>query len=236
MCFSIAFVETTTKSYVENYKSLLNNHVENYFNNLPTYYFVSAFEHPDLPIVTKDKIVMSQWGLIPSWVKNNLVAEEIRKKTLNAKSETIFEKPSFSDSIYKKRAILGVTGFFEWQTVENQKHPYFIHSKNNPWLSLGCIYSNWLNKETGELQCTFSIVTVAANDLLSEIHNTKKRMPLVLTKEMEHLWLNEKVDVENLKSLMQPVSSKELAAYKVSTFLNYSKNNRNIPEAIKPLF
>ncbi len=232
MCFSVAFIESTPKSYVEKYSKLIRQS-NSFVDKLPEYYFVSAFEHPKLPIVTSERIVWSQWGLIPYWVKSPDQARLIKTKTLNATCENIFDKPSFKKSILSKRCILGVSGFFEWRLVKERKIPYYIYAAKKDWLSIGCIYDEWLNESTGELINTFSIVTTPANELLSKIHNTKQRMPLILSSDKENFWLDDTLSRKDLIELMIPNTTMELEAYPVSTFLNYSRNYRNTPEAIK---
>ncbi len=234
MCFSIAFIETTPKSYVENYKPLTQ--VQNYSDtSFPAYYFVSAFEYPLLPIVTREKIQNSRWGLIPHWVKDAEQAAKIRTMTLNAKAETLFEKPSFKKSSSLNRCILGISGFFEWRDFNNRKIPYFISLKNSEWMSLACIFDEWIDVLTGEVLNTFSIVTTSANSLMQKIHNTKQRMPLILTKENEKKWIDTSLTIAEIKKLMIPYPEEKMKAYTVSTFINSSQNNRNIPEAIFPV-
>lgn len=146
-------------------------------------FHVSAFSYPRLPVISNDdpsKIELFAWGLIPFWVKDEDSALKIREQTLNAKGETVTVKPSFRHSIKVKRCLVLADGFYEWQHVKKQTFPYYIHLKDNQLFSFAGIWDAWTNKETKETLKTFSIITTQANPLLSVIHNTKKRMPVIL--------------------------------------------------------
>lgn len=117
---------------------------------------------------------------------------------MNAKIETIKEKPAYRNN-YNKRCLVLVNGFYEWKWLDDkgkEKHKHFLSIKNQEIFSLGGIYSNWTDKETGEEINTFSIVTTQANELMTEIHNTKHRMPVVLYRSMEKQWLKDR-DIED---------------------------------------
>jgi putative SOS response-associated peptidase YedK len=222
------------QKYEERYKHALPADIEKRspIGDLPTYYFVSGFSHPPLPLVTSSGIQMAQWGLIPFWIKDKKTAMEIRGKTLNAVSETIFEKPSFRHRIQTGRALLGVRGFFEWRSVHGKKYPYFIQFKNTEIFSLGCIYDLWTDKETGEITQSFSILTTAANKLMEQIHSEKKRMPVIISVEHEKHWLDKTLKTSDLNDFFKPFTAEAMSAYTVSTELNSAKNNRNTPEAL----
>lgn len=142
---------------------------------------VVGFTHPVLPILTSEdpnKFVTGQWGLIPHWSKDI----DIRKHTLNAKQETLNEKPSFRD-VQNNRCILPVTGFYEWKWLDRKgkrKEKYLIKIKNAPVFGLAGLFSDWKNPENETTMRTFTLLTTTANDIMAEIHNTKKRMPLML--------------------------------------------------------
>jgi len=199
---------------------------------LPLYYFISGFSHPDLPIVKHDGIFLYQWGLIPFWVKDPIGAQDIQSKTLNAVGETVFEKPSFRSSINDKRCLLAVNGFYEWREFNKEKYPYFIHLKSNELFSLGCIYSSWVDRGTGEVKNTFSILTTPANPMMEKIHNRKKRMPLIIGAKDEKRWIEPHLNAEEVLKLIKPYADSDMTAYTVSQFANSAKNERNIPEII----
>ncbi len=137
-------------------------------------------------------------------------------------------------SIRQRRCILPVSGFFEWREYLGKKYPYYIQSSEGRLLSLGCIYDEWTNPESGEIIQSFSIITTAANALLEVIHNRKKRMPLILEGESEQQWIHPGQDVDDIQKLIKPFDQNTLTAHTVSRALNFSRNERNIPEAIEP--
>lgn len=183
------------------------------------YYMASGFIHPKLSLVYQHEgtqvIGDMQWGLIPNWKKPYTDMLKWSNSTLNAKSETIFELTSFKNSILKYRAILPVNGFFEYKHAEGDKLPFFIHPKEQPFFKLACIFANYKNPETNVWLRTFSIVTTAANELMTDIHNTKKRQPVMLNNSQIDSWLSPDTSKEELKHLMEPCDDSEMAAYRV---------------------
>ncbi|WP_419033682.1 SOS response-associated peptidase, partial [Dysgonomonas gadei] len=158
--------------------------VEIYKEILEEQYHVNAFAHSLYPIVTdSDELQAFNWGLIPSWAKTEEQAKDIENMTINAKADTIFEKPSFRHSILSKRCIVPSTGFFEWRHEGSKKIPYYIRVKDEDIFSMAGIYDVWVNPSTGEIHHSFSIITTDANPLMEYIHNTKKRMPVILSPE-----------------------------------------------------
>lgn len=177
-------------------------------------YRVNAFSFPDYPIITPDPEVQSfRWGLIPFWVKEEKQADEIKRMTLNARADTIFSKPSFREPIMKKRCIVPSTGYFEWRHEGNQKIPYYIFLKDEEIFSMAGIYDEWLDKSTGEIIKTFSIITTGANPLTDYIHNTKHRMPAILSQEDEEKWLDPKLSKSDIEMLLQPFDADRMDAY-----------------------
>ncbi|NSW46168.1 MAG: SOS response-associated peptidase [Bacteroidales bacterium] len=234
MCFSISFIETSPQKYAEQYSILLNKKINtNQICSFNLYYFVSGFQFPVLPIVTYHSIVMSSWGLIPSWAKN---ANDIRSKTLNAMGETIFEKPSFRDAIKKQRCVLGVRGFYEWRFYNGKKYPYFIEHIEHKYLHLGCIYNESIDYQTGEKKHSFSIITTPANRLMEKIHNQKKRMPLILPEQHLYSWLDENTSKQHIENLIKPINEGILHAYTVAPVVSSIKENRNIPTVLEPYY
>lgn len=201
--------------------------------DLPTFYFVSGFSFPFLPVIRHDGLHLCQWGLVPHWAKDSAFADDIRSKTLNARGETVFGKPSFRGSITSKRCLLPVSGFFEWRAVNKMKYPYFIRLKEEQLFSLGCIFDTWTDRLTGEHRQTFSIVTTAANPLMETIHNLKKRMPLIIGREDEAAWADPGLDVREIKELIKPFDENRMEAWTVSRSLNSPRNQRDIPQALE---
>ncbi|MCU0432497.1 MAG: SOS response-associated peptidase [Bacteroidia bacterium] len=168
---------------------------------------LSGFAHPLLPVLTGGhtrKLELMRWGLIPHWVSHTTQAAELAKQTLNARAETIFEKPSFRDVALTGRCVIPVTGFYEWQTSGRTKTPYFLQPAAGSFFLLGGLHSAWAHRETGEIHHTFSIVTVPANPLMAEIHNTKQRMPLILPPVNVAHWNNPALTQAQVRDLCQP--------------------------------
>jgi len=200
-------------------------------SNFKPIYHQSAFESKLWPIITNsefNEIQMFNWGLVPSWTENIQKAKEISKLTYNAKSETVFEKKSFKDSIVSRRCLIPSTGFFEWQHLDKMKIPWFIQLKELEIFSMAGIWSVWEDKINNTLLNSFSILTCEANLLMEKIHNTKKRMPLILTIEQESEWL--KSDLMNFTDYFRPISDKLMEAYTVGPLISKVKHEKNRPE------
>ena len=184
-------------------------------------YKVSAFTNPVCPIVTQSpSIQTAKWGLIPSWTKSEAEAAKVRKMTLNARSETVFNLPSFRFPILTKRCLIPSTGYFEFHHVGKEAIPYYIFMKDKEIFSLGGIYELWKNPSTNEILQTFSVLTVPANELCTKIHNAGKnpfRMPLIISKENEELWLDKSLKADDIKKLFLPFENDCMDAYPVSS-------------------
>lgn len=186
MCFYINN-KLTKKELEDNFHAKL---LDDSFNGSS---FVNGFSHPKTPIITDEnngEIVLGDWGIIPFWSKD----KTIQRSTLNAKIETIAEKPSFKSSV-NKRCLVLVKGFYEWRWLDEkgkEKEKNFITLADEEVFALGGIYNIWTDKTTGEELKTFSIVTTEANELMAHIHNTKHRMPVVLNKDIRNDWLKDR--------------------------------------------
>lgn len=193
----------------------------------------NGFSHPVLPVLSIDNgrsINMYTWGLIPHWVKDWDSAVKLRRQTLNCISEEVFEKPSFRDSIMKRRCIIPVTGFFEWKHVGKSKLPYFIHPKEQPYFYLMGLYSFWTDPATRDVLPTFTILTGKANVLMADIHNTKKRQPLMIDKRNIDAWISPDLPKSGVIELMQPCDDREMAAYTIAG----GTDNTNNESALEP--
>lgn len=213
--------------------------LEDEYNEQPGYpdqpaYHLNGFDHPDLPVITREAphtIQWFQWGLIPSWAQSVEKAAELQNFTLNATCENLFDKPSFHESALKKRCIIIVGGFFENRHEGKLKYPYFIYPAKEPFFRFGGIYSEWANRETGEIVSTCAIITTPANYLMEKIHNTKKRMPLIFSKAQAQQWLMPGLTREEMDALMMPCDETMLQSHTVSRLINQSRQrNTNVPE------
>lgn len=198
-------------------------------------YHALAFSYLPWPVITStepDTIQLMQWGLIPSWAANHDKAIELRKNTPNARIETIFEKPSFRESAHKRHCLVPFTGFFESQHLKGKTYPYYIHLKNDEIFSMAGIWDVWTDKQSGEVKETFSILTTDANPLMAEIHNSKQRMPVILSKETELDWLHKGFDETTIDSFAKPFDENKMVAYTVSRKI-FEKDS-NTPDVLKP--
>ncbi len=195
-------------------------------------YHGSAFDFLAWPVVTSREPALLQqfhWGLIPSWARTREDAERIRAGTINAKSETAFEKPSFKDGMQSRRCLVPSTGFFEWHSFKSKKYPYFITLTNADVFSMAGLWDSWTDKQTGEILSTFSILTVTANPLMAKIHNEKKRMPVLLPAAQEKRWLDESLTKEEILALCSPFDETLMKAYTVSRLITSRTENANVP-------
>lgn len=237
MCYSIAFLERRISNLAERYKAILapgwNQHLtgNQLTEDLPAYYFLSGFTHPALPLVTHRGMQLFDWGLIPHWTNDRDAAGKIRKRTLNAVGETVFDKPSYRKPARTQRGLLPVSGFFEWRESGGKKYPYYIYPADRSVFSLGVIYDYWYDRETGEQRSTFSIITTPANTLLATIHNRKQRMPLILPSSAWGAWINPGTSHDAIRHAMRPAETREMAAHTVSRALNHPANHKNTPSA-----
>lgn len=182
-------------------------------------YFYRAFSHPSIPVIAMedpDKVQLRQWGLIPSWVNSREQAEKIRKGTYNARAETLHEKPSFKEALSTRRCLVIAGGFFEWQLVNGTKIPWYIRLRSQEPFVFAGLCDSWRDPENGDCIQTFSIVTTSAGPLMEKIHNTKKRMPVILRKEREQEWISGDISLLKRKHILLPVDDSALEAHVVS--------------------
>jgi putative SOS response-associated peptidase YedK len=164
----------------------------------------------DVPVIihnSPNRLVMMRWGLIPHWAKD----ESIGYKMINARAETITQKPSFRSLIRSKRCIVPASGFYEWKQIEGKgKQPYYIHADAGEYLPFAGLYDTWKNPEGREIN-SFTIITTQPTANLQAIHN---RMPVILEPKAEEVWLNPDVtDPQELTPLLHPDTIRPLAFF-----------------------
>ncbi|QIA06763.1 SOS response-associated peptidase [Draconibacterium halophilum] len=201
------------------------------------FFHVSGFQHPKMLIYTREDFelpAVASWGLIPFWVKNEQQQLDIWNKTINARGETIFEKPSFRTSAKSKRCLIYIDGFFEHHHFGGKKYPFYIQRVDGEPMVLGGLWDEWTNKETGEMVNSFTIVTTIANALMKKIHNNPKlkeaRMPLILNEDKADNWLNG--TSEEAKAMILPATDGLLKAHTVRR-LRGKEAVGNSPQAIE---
>ena len=170
-----------------------------------------------LPVITNAKpgqLSFFQWGLIPFWAKD----PKIGFKLINARAETISEKPAFRQAFEKRRCLIPANGFYEWR--KNDKIPFRIFLKNEKLFAFAGIWETWKDAEDKPIH-SFSIITTNPNSLMESIHD---RMPVILPPEHEESWLKE-TNPAQLNKLLTPFDSAKMAAYSISKKVNSPRNN-----------
>ncbi len=157
-----------------------------------------------------------RWGLIPFWAKDI----SIGSKLINARGETVDEKPSFKYSFQKRRCLIVANGFYEWQKLGSNKTPYYVHLKDKHLFCFAGIYDNWKSPDGNKIT-SCSIITTDAIKSLKTIH---PRMPVILPRENFSLWFKNN-DTNTLKQLLIPYQEHDLDFYEVSTDVNSPANN-----------
>ncbi|HVE57961.1 MAG TPA: SOS response-associated peptidase [Pyrinomonadaceae bacterium] len=156
-----------------------------------------------------------KWGLIPRWAKDDSFAS----KTINARAETLSEKASFRDAFKSRRCIIPASGFYEWaKKGERAKQPFYFYLTDKDVFGFAGLYEEWLDKESGELIETCTIITTEANEVLEPVHD---RMPVILKVADYDQWLDEKEkNTDRLQNLLVPFPAEEMASHAVSKAIN----------------
>lgn len=167
------------------------------------------------------QINLFRWGLVPLWAKDVKSADKY--SMINAKAEEIAQKKSYAKPFQRQRCIVPLSGFYEWLRPEQgAKKPYAIYLKDKSIMSVAGVWEHWQGQNDEEV-LSFSVITTEANSFMANIHN---RMPVILEKKDEQLWLDPSFhDVEKLQKLLKPCDSELLAAHEVSTQVNSPRNN-----------
>ncbi|MBC7390459.1 MAG: SOS response-associated peptidase [Opitutaceae bacterium] len=201
----------------------------------------NGFAHPHLPAIVKHndefRFIDFEFSLLPKWCTPDKIAV-LRQGTLNAKSETVFDLPSFRTSILSKRCLIIVDGIYESHTLnKSTKIPYLIGLKDRDIFALAGIWDAWKHPETGVITRSCSILTTIANPLMARIHNKvdkegkpDPRMPVILPPELEKEWLDTNLKREDIIQFLKPYPEELLKAHPVSKLANSVKENPNVPE------
>ena len=200
-------------------------------------YHANAYQFPTWPILTHQHPVqfqMMHWGLIPHWAKTNHDATEIRTRTINARSETVYDKPSFRSAAQTgKRCLIPVTGFYEWHTLGSKKFPFYITASDQKIVSIAGLWDEWVDPETGEIAQTYTLLTTEANPLLAAIHNTRQRMPCVLTPDAEHAWLHDDLtEADALALLGNQYPANRMHSYSISKRITSRTEPSDVPDVM----
>jgi putative SOS response-associated peptidase YedK len=182
--------------------------VEARFNIAPTQSILAVREIED-----EREATLLKWGLIPSWAKDDLMSARL----INARSETVAEKPAFREAFKRSRCIIPADGFYEWKREGAGKQPFFFSLRDGRVFGFAGLWDRWRGPDGGVIEsCT--ILTTEANEVLKEVHD---RMPVILHPETYDQWLDDDVRaVESLKELLGPYPASQMTAYPVSAQVN----------------
>jgi putative SOS response-associated peptidase YedK len=172
------------------------------------------------------ELVALRWGLIPSWAKDPAIGNRM----INARAETVTEKPSYRAAFRRRRCLIPADGFYEWQTVAGKKRPHFIHIADHRPFALAGLWESWQGPEDSEIE-SFTILTTEPNDVVRPIHN---RMPVILNETDYTLWLDPTVgEPELLSPLLIPYPADSMSAYPVSPHVNNARHED--PSCVEPI-
>lgn len=166
-----------------------------------------------------------RWGLIPAWAKDATMGSRL----INARAETVAEKPSFRSAFRHRRCLVIADGFYEWRRQDGKKQPFYFRMQNQQPFAFAGLWEHWQDPK-GEAIDSCTILTTEANELLQQIH---ERMPVILNPKDYDMWLDPTVQLEQLQQLLQPYSSTAMTSYPVSTKVN--KPTNDTPELINSL-
>ena len=185
------------------------------YNLAPQQLGLVVVERDDL----RRAIVPYRWGLIPSWAKD----ASIGSRMINARAETIAEKPSFRAAFRRRRCLVPADGYFEWQKAGSGKQPYYIRLEDDRPFAMAGLWESWLNPATNETLQSCTVITTQANQLTQPIHD---RMPVILDMADYEMWLDPQLqDPDRLGILLRPFEGSTLRADPVGTYVNSPRND-----------
>jgi putative SOS response-associated peptidase YedK len=183
-----------------------------------------------VPVIRQDaggqrQLALLHWGLIPSWAKD----PSIGNRMINARAETVHEKPAFRNAIKYHRCLIPANGFYEWRQEGKTKTPLYVRLKDETMMCFAGLWEHWKSPE-GEIIESFTILTTSSNKLVEPLHD---RMPVILHPEEYALWLDRNItNPEKLKHLYQPYPADLMEMFPVSTLVNSPRNDS--PDLIIP--
>jgi len=166
---------------------------------------------------TPHEAALYHWGLIPHWAKD----PKIGNRLINARAETVAEKPAFRDPFKSHRCLVLADGFYEWDKKSAKHTPYRITLKNKQPFAFAGICDSWHDNQGKEIK-SFSIITTKANKIIEKIHD---RMPVILHEEEEKEWLNAELETMRLKKLLDSYPAEEIEMQEISTLINNPRND-----------
>jgi putative SOS response-associated peptidase YedK len=247
MCYDVVSATRTLLKYAKHRQdapeliAALERKLQRLTGLTPLYY-ASGFDHPSLLVFTNDQAYEPQlfsWGLIPAWIKTEVMANKIANQTLNAKMEYLWEKPSFKQAAQHQRCIIYLDAFYEHYHYQGKTFPYRIGMKDKSPLIVAGIWETWKHPRTDQFIKTVSIITTTGNAKMGQIHNNPKlegpRMPAILSREQQNEWLQlsgAESQPKALQALLKPFPEDLMEFYTVRR-LKGKEAVGNKPEAEK---
>jgi putative SOS response-associated peptidase YedK len=200
-------------------------HISHRLDALTARYNIAPGQMVPVIIATSPRqIVLMRWGLIPHWAKD----EKTAYKMINARVETLTQRPAFRGLLSHKRCLVPASGFYEWQGEGRDKTPYYIYPQEDRYIAFAGLYDLWITPTSEELY-TFTIITTDADPFMSRLHN---RMPVILAKELENAWLDPALtQAHDVLDVLSRSTGLELDAYPVSRMVN--RPNHDDPALIQ---
>jgi putative SOS response-associated peptidase YedK len=201
--------------------------IKQIFIDLTARYNIAPSQKAPVILNLEGNITMDacRWGLVPAWAKHL----EKGKALINARAETLSQRPSFKTALSGRRCLVPADGFYEWKKTGTARRPFYIHSADNALFAFAGIFDEHKNEE-GVLLRTFSIITTQANDTMSGLHD---RMPVILSADLESAWLDPALkEPGRLVSLLRPCPNELITMYEVSPKVNSVREDS--PDLIEP--
>lgn len=196
------------------------------YNPLPSFNIAPTHWHPVISNQEPDQFRFYKWGLIPFWATD----ERIGSKRINARLETLEEKPAFRQALEKRRCIVPFDGFYEWRKDDKgKKQPFLVGINDQNLFSIAGLWETWRSPE-GPVIPSFTLITMPPNELMANIHD---RMPAILLPEYERLWLSNELSTQDLLQILHPYPSDQMHAFPVSPAVN--RVSQNDPSLIVPV-
>ncbi|GJM29874.1 MAG: hypothetical protein DHS20C17_25090 [Cyclobacteriaceae bacterium] len=233
MCYDVAYLTRKIEYYEKRFGAS--------YGDIPftPMYHSNGFDHMDIPVITNDNqdlIQLFSWGLIPSWVSDPEKANTIQNATLNARDNTLFEKPSYKRAAATRRCLVLIDGFYDHHWKDKQSFPFYVQLKDAQSMALGGIWETWKHEDL--VRNTVSIITTDPNPRMAWLHNRPKasegpRMPFILKQESYQDWLDSSLSPSEVLGMIGPYPQEFLMDHPVDRLRG--KNYRgNVPEIRKP--
>jgi putative SOS response-associated peptidase YedK len=189
-------------------------HIANRLDSLVARYNISPSQL--VPVIISqgaNQVVLMRWGLIPHWAKE----EKTAYKMINARVETLAQRPAFRGLLAANRCMIPATGYYEWKAEARGKTPFYIHPKSHEFFAFAGLYDVWIRPDGEELY-TFTIITKDSDKFMAQLHN---RMPVILERDLEDAWLNREItSAREVMNILERSTGVTLDAYPVSPLVN----------------